>query len=352
MNALDSRSPAPAQPAPGVSGPAAADTTVASTEHRTRVALALLIGATVLFALGPALLKSLMNIASGIGLGTSGLSYCNVLFVGNFCAGAVTLLVGRPGRILREIAVLPRRAKTDLVLGAIVSTIHPALLYTALERTSVINIVLLSRFNGIVYVLAAWLLLRAAVSRSEVFGYSIIGAGVIVLLLFNNMGHVGTGDGLVLLATVFFTMTELISKRVLRHTSIQAYVFFRNFVSALIFFGIGMRVFGLEHFAEAFSGDLWVLMVLYAGIAIVAAQAAWLKAVQVLPVKAVANSQLLNPLFSIVFAYLLLGEVPTYSQSLVIGLVFVGMLIPRLSRQHRAMGRVTAMNIDTSLVAR
>lgn len=317
------------------------------------MSIMLLIVATILFALGPALLKSLMNIAGALGLGESGISYCNVLFVGNLCAGLVVLVFKRPKEMLLEILSLPRRAKGLLFLGAIVSTIHPALLFTALEQTSVINIVLLSRFNGIVYVFAAWVLLKAPVMRSEVVGYVVIGTGVLVLLLVNNMGpRVSTGDWLVLIATVFFTMTELISKRILRYVSIQTYVFFRNFTSALIFFVIGLYLFGAEHFAEAFTGDLWVLMVLYAGVAIVAAQIAWLKAVQKLPVKVIADSQLLNPVFSILFAYALLREAPTGPQWLVMVVVFVGMAIPRLSRQHRSMGKVSAMDIDTSLVAR
>lgn len=347
------KSPEPALPAPGLLASGTARFKRGRALPMSQMALAMLVVATMLFALGPSLLKSLMNIAAGVGLAASGLSYCNVLFVGNLCAGLVTLLVTKPHERFTELTRLPRRTLLYLALGAIVSTIHPALLYTALERTSVINIVLLSRFNGIVYVVIAAFFLRATVTRSEVLGYVIMGAGVVTLLFVNNAGlRITLGDGLVLLATVFFAISEIVSKRVLAKATIQTYVFFRNLVSALIFFVIGLYVFGFEHFAEAFSGDLWLLMVLYASISIVVAQAAWLRAIRVLPVRAVANSQLLNPIFSLLFAFLLLGEVPTGSQSFVIVLVLVGMVIPRIKHRNAPMQNASAMSIDTSLVGR
>ena len=309
-----------------------------------------LILGTILFALGAPVLKLLMNSSSELGLkNPTSLSFCNVLFVGNLCAGIVTLMAAGPPKIFAELRGLSGRVRGYLFIAALASTIHPALLYTALEQTTVINIVLLSRFNGIVYVAVAYIALRTMVERSEFIGYAVMAGGVLILLFVNNQGFsIQWGDAYVLLATVFFALTEVVSKKVLPHCSIAAYIFVRNTISAALFFGVAIWLFGAEHFAEAFAGDLWILMLVYAGVAIVAAQLFWLRAVKVLPVQAIVNTQLLNPLFSLLFAFLLLGEFPTLTQALVIVIVIAGMLVRVVG--HRTPERV--LQIDTGLVAR
>jgi drug/metabolite transporter (DMT)-like permease len=296
-----------------------------------RQALALLGLGTLLFALGPALIKLLALRGGAFGLSNPGaVSFCNVLFVGNFCAGLVTLAVYGGRGLFVELWGLPRRTKGALWLGAIVSAIYPALLFTALERTSVINVVLLSRFNGIVFVALSYVFTHVVIRRAEALGYGVMAAGVILLVVVNNGGlRISTGELLVLGSTVFFALTEFISSEVLKACSIQAYVFFRNLVSSAIFFTTAVYLFGFEHFADAFAGDLWLLMMAYAAVAVVAAQLAWLNAAPVLPAQTVANSQLLNPGFSLLFAYLLLHEVPTALEGTVMGVILVGMLIPR-----------------------
>jgi drug/metabolite transporter (DMT)-like permease len=287
---------------------------------------------TVLFALGPAILKLLTTKGGTLGLENPGaISFCNVLFVGNFSAGLVVLATYGARSLFEELAGLHRHTKLALMGAAIVSTIYPALLFTALEQTSVINVVLLSRFNGIVLVVLSSMFVGVTVRRSEILGYGIIGMAVIALVVVGNGGRgIRTGDALVLIATVFFALTEFLSRAVLRGCSIEAYVFFRNFTSALIFFGIAVYLFGFGHFAEAFSGELWILMIVYAGLAVVLAQLSWLKATSVLPVQTVANAQLVNPAFSIAFAYLLLGETPTLAEWVVVAVIVAGTLLPKL----------------------
>ena len=151
------------------------------TKFASLLPLVLLVLAILLFALGPAVLKLLTMSGGKLGITAPGsISFCSVLFIGNLCAGLVTLVFAGPRRILRELVSVPRATKVYLVLGAVVFTIHPALLYSALEETTLLNVVLLSRFHGIAYVVVGYLFLRAVVSRLEVLGYAIIAVGVLV----------------------------------------------------------------------------------------------------------------------------------------------------------------------------
>lgn len=316
-----------------------------------KVAFAFLALGTLLFAVAPPVLKLLTTMGGRLGLQMPGaISFCNVLFVGNFLAGIVALAFG-PRAIFSELKRLTLKTRIYLLLGALLSTIYPALLFTGLERTSVINVVLLSRFNGIVFVVLAFLFLRTMITRWEVVGYTVMAVGVTVLIVVNNRGmRIQTGELFVILSTVFFALTEIVSKSVLRECSIRTYVFFRNTVSAVIFFALGLYLFGFEHFSDAFGRELWILMVVYSGVAVVAAQVLWLSGSRVLPAQWAANFQLLNPAFSILFAYLLLSEVPGPLEWLVIGIILVGMLIPVIARRGATTGMT--MGVETSLAGR
>lgn len=318
-----------------------------------RAPLARLVTATLLFALGPAVLKLLTVRGAELGLAPGEITFCNVLFVGNLCAGLVTLFASGPRRVVRELVTVPPGVKGLLLLAALVSTIYPALLFTGLERSTVTNVVILSRFNGIVYVLLGWLLLRDVVRLSDAVAYTLIGSGVLVLLLASDMGTVDHGgDVFILLATVFFAFTEILSRKTLPHVSIQTYVFFRNFVSSAIFFTVATTWFGPEHFMGTFMGDLWIIMVVYALFAIVVAQVLWLRAVKTVASRAVAQVQLLNPVFSISFAFVLLGEVPMSTQWIVLGIIGLGMAVPYCWPGSRQPQTLHPLSIDTSLVGK
>ena len=318
--------------------------------NRRAALIALAVG-TLLFALAPPVLKLLTSMGHRLGLEMpSAISFCNVLFVGNFCAGLVTLFYGGPRKIWNELRSLKASTKGYLVIGALVSVIYPALLFTGLERTTVINVVLLSRFNGILFVALAWVFLKTVVRRSEVVGYGVMAAGVAALVIINNQGvRISSGELFILGASVFFALTEIVSKFVLRDCSIQTYVFFRNFVSSIVFFAIGLYIFGPEHFADAFTGELWVLMVVYAGVAVVAAQVLWMTGVRSLSVQSVANLNLLNPAFTIVFAWLLLSEVPGATDWLVISIIVLGMLIPRFVRGGDSRAAAPRMTVSPEM---
>jgi drug/metabolite transporter (DMT)-like permease len=301
-----------------------------------RTAIAKLVAATALFALGPVVLKLLVMMGGRFGLKhPDAISFCNVLFVGNLCAAIVTLIVFGSRSVFLEMLRLPRRAVASLLLASTVATIYPAMIFIALEYTSIFNVVLVSRFNGVALAVFGWLSGKSDLRRPEAAGYAVMAVSVLGLLLVNNHGfYINTGEALVLTASIFYVLIEVLNQKATAHCTVHTYVFFRNAVSAGIFFGVASYLFGFNHFADAFTGDLWILMVIYAAFAVVAAQWLWLKATAVLSVGIVANMQLVNPAFSLAFALILLHERPRAIDGLVVALLLIGVMIPRLARRY------------------
>ena len=54
-------------------------------------------------------------------------------------------------------------------------------------------------------------------------------------------------------AAILQGVAALTSRRTLERCSLASFVFVRNLVSALVFFGLGLWLFGWEHFAHAFG---------------------------------------------------------------------------------------------------
>ncbi|STX50445.1 permeases of drug/transporter [Legionella busanensis] len=322
---------------------------------KRRAIVFLVIGA-ILFSLGPVLIKLMVERNQYYGIFNPGaISFCNVLFIGNLCAGIIILVFHSFTDILKEIINLPRKTKFYLFAITLTSTVYPALIFIALEYTTVINLILISRFNGIVYMTLAYFVLGLRLRKLEILGYLIIGITVITLLVYTNKGfHFSLGDWLILSAAIFFAFNELLSKKLLPGCSIPTYVFSRNFISAIIFFCIAVILLGPGHFMEAFGRNFWILMLLYAGVAIVLAQIFWVKAISVLPLTYVANINLLNPIFSLAFAFLLLQESPHSSEWLAIIIITLSIILPKLSRkpQNQSARPMSTLSIDTSLVGK
>lgn len=300
--------------------------------------VASLILSIALFALASPVIKWLITQGGQAGVVQAGaISFCNVLFVGNFCAGVLTGVMFNPRRIWKDIGGIRGSTIWLAVASVLLAVTIPWLLFTALQTTMVTSLVLLSRLEPVLYTLFALLVFKATVSKGQWVGYGIIVTGVLVLVLFENNFQLMRGHVLILVATVLQALAAVISRIVLRTCSVQAFVFLRNFVSAVVFFWIAVYLYGFGHFADAFAGDLWIAMTVYALVIVVIGQIAWYKALAGLRSTTVAQWSMLFPFFAIFFAFVLLGEIPKTPQWIAGGIILVGMLVCRWGSKDKAV---------------
>ncbi|MEM6698707.1 MAG: DMT family transporter, partial [Bacteroidota bacterium] len=223
------------------------------------------------------------------------ISFCNVLFVGNLCAGLLVVAMFDTKKILLELKESTRRKKMMLLSSSLTAIIYPALIFTALEFTSVTNVVLLSRFEVIIFILLSIFLYKIRLNIYQHIGYVMIGAAVIGLTLVNDNFMFSRGDVLILIATVFFAVNSILSKELLKLTSLPTFLFTRNFCSALVFLAIGIYLYGWHHFQHAFRGNLWSIMLFYALIIIVLGQYLWFRYKTEVNFSATAWLLIINP---------------------------------------------------------
>ncbi len=313
--------------------------------------LALLGIATALFALASPILKILVDEGGRFGIHhTEAISFCNVLFIGNFCAGLISFTFVAKRSFPKEIKSLDRKTWMYLIISCILAIIYPSLVFFALELTSVTHLVLVSRFEGISYLILAFFFLKTKITWAESLGYIFIGLGVIVTLLGSGE-MIGKADILILSACVFYGLSEVVSVKLLGKISLPSFIFIRNFFSAIVFFIIATYIFGPHHFADAFHGDLWIAMTIYAAIIIVLGQCMWFTAAKAVDPSWPADFALIIPFFSIFFAYLLLNDIPSISESIAIVVIAIGIVFAKtMGRLQRS--KMQPLGVDSGLIGR
>src|SRR5438067_1916831 len=107
-------------------------------QYKTLKLIALLVFATILFSLSDPFLKVIIGQGKIVGLKhPDAISFCNVLFVGNLCAGLVPLFFMRPKVAINEIKSAKRNDILLLLLETFCVFLYPSLVFYALIQSSI-----------------------------------------------------------------------------------------------------------------------------------------------------------------------------------------------------------------------
>jgi len=258
------------------------------------------------------------------------ISFCNVLFVGNLCASLVVLASFGPKTITHDLKRLQLPLLVEVLGFASLAALLSAVIFNALETTTVTNAVLLARLGPVLYVIGSAVLLGQIIARSEWAGFGLIALGVLATVFADSGFTLTTGDLLILASTVIYAIVTLMSKRLLPETGLPALLFARNFFSAIVFFIIANVLFGPAHFGDAFYGPLWIIMIVYALIIIVASQFAWFRAIEALPPASIAKWTVFTPILAVSYAYFLNGERPSVVQISALAFITLGLVVSNI----------------------
>ena len=295
----------------------------------------LLVISRALAALRPSLLAFLIANATLLSGGTqTAISFCNVLFVGNLCAALTVVAWFGWKPIWTDLKTLNRRLMVGLVINGGLASLLAALIFLGLRTTTVTNAVLLARIGPVLYALAGALILGNKIQKQEWFGFGLIVVGVLAIVLKASNYQLMNGDLLIIGSAFAYAASALLGKLMLsKAANLKVMVFTRNLVSAVIFFAIATSLFGLGHFGDVFSGQLWIVMSIYALIIIVLAQFLWYAALEKLDSTTVAKWTVLSPVFGVAYALILNGERPDMNQIMAFVVIMAGVIISSYTKR-------------------
>lgn len=319
-------------------------------QSRTWLDMGVLLVAIVLFAAAGPLIKWLILNGDGAGVPARSLTFCNVLFAGNLCAGVTTLAIFGPRRVYRELREQTPISLVLLLVNTVLAVLVPALIFLALEETTVTNVVLLGRLECAAFALFAALFFGERFDRRRVIGHGFVVAGVVTLVVVQSMGHLTRGDWFVVAAAIVNALSICGSRLSIRTMSAGTYVSARNGFSALIFFVIAIVFYGPIHFMAVLAPGLWIAMLIYGLLIVSAAQMCWFRSIERVDPATISFTTMLNPFIAIMLAVLLLDEKPGTAQLIGGAVIAIGMSIS-LSGRSRRMPPTSTGAPDQTLAA-
>ena len=257
--------------------------------------------------------------------GRNPISFCNVLFVGNLCALiALAIVYGRTWRA-SSLQRLSLKNWLSLVTVAVLSgALAPALVFFALEMTSVNNVVLIGRIEPPLSLAISIFILGERVKSLVIWGAIISFVGVALTIILQEPSaemiemagivSIGRGELMIALAAISQAISNTVSRKSLADIPLGIFSIFRVAVGTAVFFAVVIKLFGVSHFTDVFAPVLWQWMLLYGIVIVVCGQLSWFQGLKNTEAADVSFASSFSPLAGILFAYLILGELPTSAQ--------------------------------------
>ena len=289
--------------------------------------------------------------------GRNPISFCNVLFVGNLCALiALIAIYGKEwnSSSLRRLAIADWISM--IAVAALAGALAPAMFFFALEQTAVNNVVLIGRIEPPITLALSVFILQARVNKPIIIGAVLAFVGVIITILLqpsdNNMVSmagfsIGRGELMTAIGAIALSISDIITKIKLNNIPLGIFTIFRIAVGTLIFFSLTVKLFGIVHFMDVFAPIVWQWMLLYGAVIVVGGQLAWFRGLKTTDAADVSLASSISPIAGIVFAFLILGEIPTMAHYIGGSVIIVGIILNQIgaARQNR-QSKMKARQMD------
>lgn len=287
--------------------------------------------AVIIYAASNSIVTQLVDFgaANPIADGRNAITYSNLFVLGSALSLIPMAILFRRDLTRENICNLaPSDWRTLTISAFLSSALTPGLFFFALANTTVTNVVLISRIEPPLFLLAAWLLLNERFSTRAMTAGLVALSGAIIMIGMGQKGgltSLGIGEWAAVAATLSYIASTIVARKGLRDVPMGIFSVYRTIVGTLFYIVLAIAIFGAHNFQDLLSPILWNWIWVYAGIVIVLGQIAWNLALKHASSGEVALATSFSPLAAIVIAMILLGENP--GPGLIPGAVLIGVAI-------------------------
>jgi drug/metabolite transporter (DMT)-like permease len=294
--------------------------------------------AILIFGASGSITRKLTEIgASQFVHGHNPISLCNVLFVGNLCALGIMLIVYRSQLTAVNFGKISNSEWVSLIIVALLAgALAPAAIFRALALSPVNNIILLGRLEVPLILILSGIFLKERLHRNQKIGAAIVLSGIFIAVIGGQPTvsvmkfTVGQGELLTILAAVFLSISNLISKTKLLKIPLGIDNVIRTGFGSIVFFLLAIKLYGTGHFMDLGSPFLWQWMLAYGAVIVVIGQSFWIKGLKESPIATSAIISCFHPIAGMFFAYWILAESPTSAQMIGSIILLVGLLLSQV----------------------
>lgn len=230
---------------------------------------------------------------------------------------------------LRKVSAL----KDVFIANLIIAIIVQFLFFISLKYTSAQNYSLLSLTEvAFSFFIVGLISKKEPISKKHFFGamLMLLSAG---LLLFKDLATLNVGDFLILIAVIIAPVGNIFTKRALHQISLPYLLFIRSLTAFIVFFIASLIYEGPISSGDLLQGLPYFLFsgLIYFGLR----KMIFLFACKKISVTHAVSFNSLKPIFVFIFAWLLLGQAPTWIQLLAIIPSFIGLHILSRAKQKK-----------------
>ncbi len=252
-----------------------------------------------------------------------------------FTVATVALSVGwLPFVGFKKAFCISRQGWFGVIMFAVTSLVAVWAFWAGVKRMDPSLAAFVNRAEVPMVILLGVIFLKERFSRYETLGLVLSIIGIIVMKLTLRFEY-SDGFWLVLLGALFFGLTEFVSKIAIRHVPPITLAFLRNMIIAvvywLMFMASGENFEGLE--------KVWLGVIALGLIGPIMARMMYLLALKRMDLSKVAVISQSQPVYVILIALLVLGQLPSVRETvggifLVVGCVLMVFARARLANNH------------------
>jgi len=257
-----------------------------------------------------------------------------------FTTSTVVLSVGYlPFRGLGRVFRLTRRGWFWMIMFTISSWVAILSFWAGVQRMDPSLAAFLNRAEVPIAILLGIIFLKERFTSRETLGALLSIAGIVIMKLTLRFEY-STGFWLVLLGSLFFGITEFISKIAVRHVEPIALVYVRGLFLAVAYWAV---LLGGGHSLEGLD-RVWVGIIALGILGPIVSRMMYLLALKRLELSKVAVISQSQPIFVIVTALLVLGQLPTLREMTGGLFVLAGcVLMIGVGRKNGIMARISQL---------
>jgi len=211
------------------------------------------------------------------------------------------------------------------------SVIAFALFFFGTKMTSGINASLLLQSEPLYSALIGYFILKESVGKRQLFAMILIIFGMSVIL-YNGTLAINYGDILILLAPLGWQISHTLVKKVIKKIGTYVIVTGR-FLYAFPVFLVLSTAFGANQF-EVLIQPFYLSLILFIGVSEALGYILWVEAIRRINLSKATTLVSPYPILSVIFAWLILSELPSIYQvtgliSVIIGMYIMGRIKSR-----------------------
>ncbi len=239
---------------------------------------------------------------------------------------------------IKTIFHIPHKQKIWILLVSILSgVIIPFLSFSGLQHIQANEAVLLGGMSPIFLGVLGVLFLNERISAQQIGGFTCLLIGLAIIAMKGSINTLDVNIGYIFITMACFltAVSNTLFKRFLSDIQPQIVVLLRNTTGAIFLSTLFPFFSSHNHNFQALTQETVLLpLILYALLVIMGAQILWYKSLEILSATQASLMYLLNPLFGVFFAVVILGEM-LFSHHIWGGLcIFTGLILTQLHHHN------------------